>query len=47
MLNLTRRNALLTAALQEQRSACPSVPFIESTRPARPEAGKGFRPFVR
>jgi hypothetical protein len=47
MLNLTRRNALLTAACAGAAFGLPKpVSFIEATLAQKgPEAGKGFRPF--
>ncbi|SIO63013.1 Metallo-beta-lactamase superfamily protein [Bradyrhizobium erythrophlei] len=47
MLNLTRRNALLTAACAGAAFGLPKpVSFIEAALAQKgPEAGKGFRPF--
>jgi glyoxylase-like metal-dependent hydrolase (beta-lactamase superfamily II) len=47
MLNLTRRNALLTAAVAGAAFGLPKpVSFIEAALAQKgPEAGKGFRPF--
>jgi hypothetical protein len=47
MLNLTRRNALLTAAYAGAAFGLPKpVSFIEAALAQKgPEAGKGFRPF--
>lgn len=47
MLNLTRRNALLTAACAGTAFGLPKpVSFIEVALAQKgPEAGKGFRPF--
>jgi len=48
MLNLTRRNALLTAAYAGAAFGLPKpVSFIEAALAQKgPEAGKGFRPFT-
>lgn len=47
MLNITRRNALLTAAVAGAAFGLPKpVSFIEAALAKKgPEAGKGFRPF--
>src|SRR5258708_19166499 len=47
MLNLNRRNALLTAACAGAAFGLPKpVSFIEAALAQKgPEAGKGFRPF--
>jgi len=47
MLNLSRRNALLTAACAGAAFSLPRpVSFIEAALAQKgPEAGKGFRPF--
>ena len=49
MLDLTRRNALLTAAVAGAAFGLPKpVSFIEAALAQKgPEAGKGFRPFNR